>query len=369
MRRAIPRYFADVLRDVFNEASWSQVKVFGWQYLSLAVASFVIVGSLTPYCRRLAIKNEIYDAPNSDHKTHKDPVPYLGGIAIIFGTIVVAYGALFIKEYSAKNLALATSVMAPALILGLVGLWDDIRNLAPLPRLLVQTTVGIFTAILLIETHTVGVPTGHPWMDGFITLLWIVGITNSINFFDNVDGGAAGTIAISSIALAYLGYQGGQFFVAALAAVVAGSTIGFLLWNKSPARIYMGDAGALFLGVLIATLTIRFHPHTLSKWTSFSTKILIMAVPILDTSVAVTSRLLRKMSPFQGGRDHLSHRLIRAGLQRPVAVILLWAMTAAFALCAVLIPKTSKLTEEYVVIGALSTWVFLYFAFLSTPDS
>ena len=131
----------------------------------------------------------------------------------------------------------------------------------------------------------------------------------------------------------------------------------------------MGDAGALFLGVLIATLTIRFHPHTLSKWTSFSTKILIMAVPILDTSVAVTSRLIRKISPFQGGRDHLSHRLIRAGLQRPVAVILLWVMTAAFAACAIVIPKTSKLTEEYVVIGASALWVFLYFAFLSTPDA
>jgi UDP-GlcNAc:undecaprenyl-phosphate GlcNAc-1-phosphate transferase len=195
-----------------------------------------------------------------------------------------------------------------------------------------------------------------------------VGICNSINFFDNVDGGAAGTVAISSLALVYLGYNGGQYFVAALSAVVAGSTIGFLLWNKSPARIYMGDAGALFLGVLIATLTIRFHPHAQTKWTSFSTKILLLAVPILDTSVSVTSRLLRRSSPFQGGKDHLSHRLIRAGLSRKVAVFVLWSMTAGFALCAMAIPSLSRIAEERTVIDALAIWFLLFCLFLSTAD-
>src|ERR1035437_5632667 len=256
------------------------MKVFAWQYLLLGFSSFVVVGTLTPLARRFAISRGLYDLPNSTHKAHAEPVPYLGGLAIISGTIGISYAALFVKEYSAKNLALETSVLGPALLLGLVGLWDDIKNLKPLPRLLFQNTVGVFTAILLIETHTVGVPTGHPWLDGSITLIWIVGISNSINFFDNVDGGAAGTVAISSLALTYLGFRGGQFFVAALAAVVSGATIGFLLWNKSPARIYMGDAGALFLGIVIATLTIRFHPHADTKWTSFSTKILLLAIPI-----------------------------------------------------------------------------------------
>ena len=244
------------------------VKVFVWQYLLLAITSFAVVGALTPLVRRYAITHEIYDLPNSDHKSHAEPIPYLGGVAIVIGVVGVSYAALLAKDYSLKNLALATSVLGPALILALVGLWDDIKNLRPLPRLVVQSTVGVFTAVLLIETHTVGLPTGHPWLDGLITLVWIVGICNSINFFDNVDGGAAGTIAISSGALAYLGYSGGQYFVAALSAVVAGATVGFLIWNKSPARIYMGDAGALFLGVLMATLTIRFHPHADTKWGS-----------------------------------------------------------------------------------------------------
>lgn len=344
------------------------VKVFVWQYLLLAISSFAVVGALTPFVRRYAITHEIYDLPNSDHKSHAEPIPYLGGVAIVIGVIGVSYAALLAKEYSLKNIALATSVLGPALILALVGLWDDIKNLRPLPRLVVQSTVGVFTAILLIETHTVGLPTGHVWLDGLITLVWIVGICNSINFFDNVDGGAAGTIAISSGALAYLGYFGGQYFVAALSAVVAGATIGFLIWNKSPARIYMGDAGALFLGVLMATLTIRFHPHADTKWTSFSTKILLLAIPILDTSVAVTSRLIRNSSPFQGGLDHLSHRLVRAGLTRPTAVIVLWVMTAVYALCAVAIPSVSRLSQEVIVGSALLGWVILFFAFLSTED-
>lgn len=345
------------------------MKIFIWQYFILGIASFAAAGVLTPVMRRVAINRGIYDHPNADHKSHAAPIPYMGGLAIIIGAVVVSYAALFIKEPTAKNFWLETSVFAPALMLGFVGLWDDIKNLRPGPRFVIQTIAGIFTAILLVSTNTIGNPTGYVWLDGLITLIWIVGICNSINFFDNIDGGAAGTVAISSAALAYLSYSGNQYFISALATVVSGTTIGFLLWNKSPARIYMGDAGALFLGILIATLTIRFDPHADTKWISFSTKILLLAVPILDTSVAVISRLIRNISPFQGGKDHLSHRLMRLGLSRPTAVIVLWAMTAFYALCAVVIPSVSKLTQELIVIGALAIWLLLFFSFIRTSDA
>lgn len=344
------------------------MKVALWQYFFLGFSSFAVVGTLTPLVRRFAISHEIYDLPNSSHKSHVEPVPYLGGVAIVIGTLSISYLALIAKELTLKNFGLATSALAPALILALVGLWDDMKNMRPLPRLIMQSTVGVATAIFLLATDTMGVPTGHVWLDGLITVIWIVGICNSINFFDNMDGGAAGTVAISSLALGYLGYQGGQYFVAAMSVVVAGSTIGFLLWNKSPARIYMGDAGALFLGVLIATLTIRFHPHAQTKWTSFSSKILLLAIPILDTSVAVISRLLRKISAFQGGQDHLSHRLVRAGINRRFAVTILWGLTALFALCAIAIPSVSKLTQEIIVILAFCAWGALFMVFLRTPD-
>ena len=306
----------------------------GFQYFLLFFATFALVGTLTPVMRKIAISKKIYDLPNAAHKTHKEPVPYLGGVAIIIGVTVISYAAAIYKNFSKEDFLLLTSVLAPAIVLGLIGLWDDLRNLRPGPRLAIQTVAGIFTAYILISQDTVGNPTGSQTLDAIITVVWIVGICNSINFFDNVDGGAAGTVAISSLGLFYLTFQNQQFFIAALSSVTAGATIGFLLWNKSPARIYMGDAGALFLGVLIATLTIRLQPDADALWKSLATPILLLAVPILDTTTVVVSRIRRGVSPLQGGHDHLSHRLVKEGIPRRRVVLLLWSVGALFVLSA-----------------------------------
>jgi UDP-GlcNAc:undecaprenyl-phosphate GlcNAc-1-phosphate transferase len=339
------------------------------QDLLLAVGALILVGAVTPLMRKIAIRLDVMDSPGTSHKTHKEPVPYLGGVGIIIGIVAISFGALIYKHSESRNYWLALSVLGPALILGLIGLWDDIKNLPPLPRFIAQSVAGIFTSALLIASSTVGTPTGSKVLDAVITTIWIVGICNSVNFFDNLDGGAAGTIAISAIGLTILGINGGQYFVGGLAAVTAGATLGFLLWNKSPARIFMGDAGALFLGILIASLTIRLHPAAQTQWTSFATPVLLIAVPILDTCVAVISRLRRKISPFQGGRDHLSHRLIRAGLSRPMAAITLWIMSGAFALCAVLISLLGKGSEEGLTALAALTWIGMFIFFIRTADS
>jgi UDP-GlcNAc:undecaprenyl-phosphate GlcNAc-1-phosphate transferase len=340
-----------------------------FHYFLLFVSTFVVVGFLTPVMRKIAITNKIYDLPESAHKTHKEPVPYLGGVAIIIGVILVSYGVAIFDRFNGKNFLLMTSVLAPALVLGIIGFWDDLRNLRPAPRLAIQTAAGIFTAWILISQNTIGNPTNSTLIDALITSIWIVGICNSINFFDNLDGGAAGTVAVTSIALFVLAFQGQQFLIAALAAVTAGSTIGFLLWNKSPARIYMGDAGALFLGVLIATLTIRLQPDTEVMWTSLATPVLLLAVPILDTSVAVLSRIKRGISPLQGGHDHLSHRLVRGGLSRKTAAITLWSISGFFALCAIAIPKTSQNLEQIVVAIAALVWAVLFIKFFQSKDA
>ena len=340
-----------------------------FQYFLLFVSTFVVVGFLTPVMRKIAITNKIYDNPNSAHKTHKEPVPYLGGVAIIIGVVLVSYGVAIVDGFTGKNFLLMTSVLAPAIVLGVIGLWDDMRNLRPAPRLAIQTVAGLFTAWILISQNTVGTPTESKILDALITSIWIVGICNSINFFDNLDGGAAGTVAVTSIALFVLGFQGQQFLIAALSAVTAGATIGFLLWNKSPARIYMGDAGALFLGILIATLTIRLQPDTEVMWTSLATPVLLLAIPILDTSVAVLSRIKRGISPLQGGHDHLSHRLVRGGMTRKSAAILLWALSGFFALCAIAIPRTSQNFEQVIVATAALVWAVLFVKFFTTKDA
>jgi len=338
------------------------------QYFTLFVATFSLVGLLTPVMRKVAISKQILDAPISAHKSHTQAVPYLGGVAILIGVVLVSHTALIFNGLTSDNFWLATSVLAPAVAMGLVGLWDDFKNLPPLPRLIGQSIAGLVVAALLIISKNVANPTGSTYIDAIITAIWVVGICNSINFFDNLDGGAAGTGAISAIFLTYLALNNGQTFIAALSVVVAGGTLGFLIWNKTPARIYMGDAGALFLGVLLATLAIRLNPDTQTLFASFATPILLLAIPILDTCVAVFSRLRRGISPFQGGKDHLSHRLIRLGISRKLTAISLWILSIVFGLFAVIISLVSEQYEVNFVLLSILFWLLLFIGFLRTDD-
>ena len=337
-------------------------------YFFLFVVSYVLVGLLTPLMCKIALAQGILDRPTSAHKSHKKPVPYLGGVAIIIGVVIVSYIALISNKFTWNNFWLATSVLGPAVVMGLVGLWDDIKSLNPLPRFIGQSVAGLVVAFILILNDNIGNPTGITVLDVAITMLWIVGICNSINFFDNLDGGAAGTVAITAISLTYLAITGDQYFIAALSVVVAGSTLGFLIWNRAPARIYMGDAGALFLGLLIGTLTIRFNPSTDNLVSSFAIPVLLLAIPILDTTVAVLSRLRRKVSPFQGGKDHLSHRLVRYGLSRKVSAIMLWLLSALYGMFAVLISLQNFNYDFIILIIASVVWILFLALFLNTKD-
>jgi UDP-GlcNAc:undecaprenyl-phosphate GlcNAc-1-phosphate transferase len=327
------------------------------------------VGVLTPVMRKIAIATDVVDRPNSSHKSHKKPVPYLGGVAIIIGVITVSYSASLFSQFTSSTFWLATSVLGPALLLGLIGLWDDIKNLPPLPRFIAQTFAGVFTASILIITDNIGNPTGSSIFDSIITIVWIVGICNSINFFDNLDGGAAGTVAISSIALTYLALSGDQYLIAALSVVTAGATLGFLVWNKSPAKIYMGDAGALFLGALLATLTVRFEPNSQTQIGSYLTPLLLLAIPILDTTIAVFSRIRRHVSPFQGGQDHISHRLVRFGFSRKTSAILLWSLSGIFSAIAIAISIAVEMYINYLIIVAGVIWAGLFVLFFRTRDN
>ena len=329
--------------------------------------SIAFVGAITPLVRRFAIRLQVIDRPSESHKTHETPVPYMGGVAIVLGVLVTTYGALLWSR-NFELVGIASTVLLPAVFMGAVGLVDDIKKLSPWPRFIVQNLVGIAIALALVFTDTLGSPTGNTLFDLVISVFWIVGITNSINFFDNVDGGASGAIAIASLFLFILALQGNQYFIAALSIVLSGSTIGFLLWNKPPARIYMGDAGALFLGVLIATLTLRFNPNPIDRFSSFAIPVLLLAVPILDTTVAVLSRLRRKISPFQGGQDHLSHRLMRAGLHKQPAVLILWFSSVVFSLIALAVSSVSFSQERFITTGAFIVWCMALFYFLKTKD-
>lgn len=341
--------------------------ILNFQYLTVFILSFILVGALTPIMRKVAIKNNIFDLPNTSHKSHVLPTPYLGGVAIMLGVVLVSLLAVLLSTNILGNLNLLLSVLVPALLLGLIGLWDDLKSLPAYPRLFAQSAVGVGVSIILITTGTVGNPTGSIVLDVLLTVIWIVGICNSINFFDNMDGGAAGAVAFSSLGIAFLAWNLEQSLIAGLALVTAGATFGFLIWNKSPAKIYMGDAGALFLGVLLATLAIRLDPSTQSRAISLSIPLLLLALPILDTTTVVISRFRSGISILQGGQDHLSHRLVNIGLTRKSAVIVLWLLCVLFVVIANLVSVLPFTLEViFLLLGAI-IWFALLLWFLKIP--
>ena len=166
------------------------------QYLLLGALTFIFVGALTPVMRKVAINIGAVDAPNLARKVQKEPVPYLGGVAIAIGVVVASYGALLFDSPDFEAFKLASYVLLPALGIAIMGLIDDLRGLEPWPRLIVQTVVGVIVALILIGTDTMGVAFDAQWLNALVSVVWIVGVCNSINFFDNHDGGAAGTVAV-----------------------------------------------------------------------------------------------------------------------------------------------------------------------------
>jgi len=343
------------------------------QFAILGIASFALTGLLTWPVRALAIRLGAMDAPDLARKTQAMPVPYLGGVAIALGITITTLVAVFVGgnkrgENVSQLKDLALTVLLPALLLGAMGLVDDLRSLSPWPRLITQSVVGSIVAFIIVQGGTVGTPFGTSTLNTAVNIFWIVGICNSINFFDNLDGAASGAVAIAALGVFFIAFDRGQELVSALSIVTAGATIGFLMWNKSPAKIYMGDAGALFLGVIISVATIRLNPGIAPAWKSLAISVVLLAVPLLDTSVAVFSRLSRGLSPLTGGRDHLSHRLVRAGLSRRVAAVGLWSAAGVCAVVAVLVYQYPDSLGSLLITVFGALWLLALVLFLRTPS-
>jgi UDP-GlcNAc:undecaprenyl-phosphate GlcNAc-1-phosphate transferase len=347
----------------------------------LGIAAFALTGLLTWPVRALAIRLGAMDAPNMARKTQAEPVPYLGGVAIALGISLITLGAVFVgaDNFAGENndqlKDLALTILLPALVLGAMGLFDDLRSLSPWPRLIVQTVMGTIVAFVIVENGTIGTPFGNSgatdsgsWINTAVTIIWIVGICNSINFFDNLDGAASGAVAIAALGVFVIAFDRGQELVSALSIVTVGATIGFLMWNKSPAKIYMGDAGALFLGVIISVATIRLNPGITPTWQSLAIPVMLLAVPLLDTCVAVFSRLARGLSPLTGGKDHLSHRLVRGGLTRRMAAISLWSASGVAALFALGIYLFADSLGSILIAVFATGWLTAVVLFLRTPS-
>ena len=311
-------------------------------YLAIFLVSLALSSVLVPILRKIAFRYSVLDRPNQSHKTHQESIPYLGGIAIVIPvSLLVIIGPLIFIENS--DYVLRTILfLLPAVLLAFVGLYDDIKNLSASSRFFVQSLIAVSTTLYLSKLgYSVSI-SSNEISNLLLSILWLVGITNAFNFFDNLDGGATGITIVASLTLFLLGLSGGQYLISSISLALAGAALGFLRWNRNPARIYLGDSGALFIGFILAISLLQFEPNVESRVASALIPVFILALPIIDTSVAVVSRIIRGVSIFQGGRDHLSHRLISLGFSRRKSAYSLWSLSALFSSLTLLTNNLSK---------------------------
>ena len=304
------------------------------QYLFLLIVVAITAFGITPVFRKLAIAAKLFDYPGG-RKLQAAPVAYLGGLAvaapITLGSLLVVFTSI---STDLKN-QFFLGLILPSLVIAFIGLLDDLYQLPPWPRFIAQSAVGIITSLMLHLSGGGVELFNDPWINGFLTSLWVVTIMNALNFMDNMDGLATSLSLVISISLFILSYLNGQYLVAALCIALFAACIGFLFWNKRPASIYLGDAGALYLGFLLAATSIRIDVYSESTFVRILVPILIFAIPVIDITQVVIRRVIAGKSPFEGGRDHLSHLLLNRGFSYGKVLATLTASAAILALCGV----------------------------------
>lgn len=318
-------------------------------YLAVLGGSLLLSLVLVPLALRFALRRQVLDHPGG-YKTQDAPVPYLGGVAMLVAFAVAVLIAALVRPPVAGLDELAV-ILATAVAMALVGLLDDLRGLGVVIRLAAMVGAGLAlwfggTGVLLF---------GNPWLDGAVTVLWVVGITNAMNLLDNMDGLSAGVAAIAATTFFAVAALNGQYLVAGLSLALVGCAVGFLRHNRPPARIYMGDAGSLFLGVMLAALGIRLRLDAGPPIAVF-VPIIALSVPIFDTALVTITRLLAGRSPFQGGSDHVSHRLVRLGLRVPVAVGAIYAAGAGSAWLGIAMSRQTDVIAAWLLV---SLWLTL----------
>ncbi|MEW6680277.1 MAG: MraY family glycosyltransferase [bacterium] len=280
-------------------------------YLWIFLAS--LFGALigTPIIRKIALKFNIVDLPGG-RKIHLEPIPLLGGfvIAIVF---------LLVFSLFSRPSEEMVAVIISSLLIVLIGLIDDIKGFSPFLKLSFQ----IAAAWLVIIFGTSISFTSNPNIDIPFTFLWIVGMTNAFNLLDNMDGLSVGIAAISSFFFFLLSSGEGQFLIASFSVALTGSCLGFLRYNFKPAKIFMGDTGSMFIGFMLSIIGIklRFSPNVSFSWVI---PIIVLGLPIFDTTLVIISRICRRVKVSEGGKDHTSHRLVALGLTHTKAVLLLY---------------------------------------------
>ncbi len=316
--------------------------------IAFAIALLASITMTLPV-RKLALRWGMVDRPGP-RKVHRTPVPLLGGLAIYCGAVL----AILVSSRNPAHSQMI-AILAGATLLAIVGILDDRGLLHHQVKLFVGMPVaGLILLASGIQAQVISAYLSNPWahfLDRCLTVLWVVGITAAFSILDHMDGLCAGVAVIAAGVFTVFATLSGQALVSTLAAAVLGAALGFLRWNFNPAKIFMGDGGAMFLGFMLATLGLKLRPAELAQTAAWMIPVLILGVPIFDTLLVSISRARRGLVPFASpGKDHTAHRLANLGLGQRGAVLVLYGAGGLFGLLALLASRLSP-WQSYALAG------------------
>ncbi|MFC1517328.1 MraY family glycosyltransferase [Candidatus Margulisiibacteriota bacterium] len=300
---------------------------------------------LIPIIKKLAIRWGALDYPGG-RKIHANPIPRLGGLGIYLGFIIALLTVIAIYR-SVELLELYKPIIYGASLIILLGIVDDIKGLKPPVKLFFQLSIAVMTVAMGVRIEFFNNPFGGvfyipPFISWTLTILWIVGVTNTINLIDGIDGLAAGVTLIAVITLFVVAILLKRFEVALLAATLAGATFGFLKYNFSPASIFMGDTGSMFLGYCLACISVLGVLKSAATL-ALAIPILALGIPLIDTFAAIFRRVRNKKHIFKADDQHLHHRLLRLGFSQKQVVWVIYYVSIILSIGALLITMVSGL--------------------------
>ena len=305
-----------------------------WGYVPILVASLMLSVILTPVALRTALCLDVLDHPGPT-KAHAKAVPYLGGAAIVVSFSVVVLAATALRP-PPSGLPQLGGFLGLGLLLAVVGLLDDVRGgISPLFRLGLEAAAGAAVWSMGNSAQLDGLPSG---LQAVVTIVWVVGVTNAFNLLDNMDGLSAGVAALAALAIFGVAALQHRYLVAALAIALAGCAAGFLRTNFHPARIYMGDAGSLFLGFVLSVLLLKLRATPTAR-VDVAVILAVPGVALFDTTLVMVSRVAARRNPFLGGRDHTSHRLVLLGMSVRQAVLTIYVAGLVLGIAAIVMSR------------------------------
>ena len=322
-------------------------------YLTLVIC-FIAALLLTPLVKKLAFKIGATDKPNQ-RKVHSKIMPRLGGLAIFLSFLI---GILINNPSDELFGEFHLSIVIGSAIIILTGMLDDVKEISPKVKLTGQIAAAAVVVVYGgLQVEFINLPFGGIIDFGYLsiplTMIWIIGITNAINLIDGLDGLAGGVSTIALISIAGMSFLTGNPYVTIMALIVAASTAGFLFYNFHPAKIFMGDTGALFLGYIIAVLSLLGYKNI--TFISLIIPVIILGVPISDTFFAIIRRLVNKQPLSAPDKSHLHHCLLKSGFTHRQTVLLIYFMAALFGLAAFIFSQSTVWGSIIVIISLLIT--------------